>query len=90
MTHTSLKYLTLLASLMAMQSFAQTPQELAVAQARYKQEVIDCTVNSPVVGKENCLKEARNTLADFKHGRMNETWQASDLHNPVFEKRSDF
>lgn len=74
-----LKHLAVLASLLTAQSFAQTPNDLAAAQARYKHEVTDCAVTHPVVGKRNCVREARNTLAEIRRGRMKESWRPSDF-----------
>ena len=79
-----LKHFAFLAGLLAVQSFAQTPDDLASAQARYKQEVAECAVTNPVVDNSNCAKEARNTLAEIKRGRMNESWQSSDLEKNAF------
>lgn len=73
------KHLAVLASLLAAQSFAQTPDDLAAARARYQREVADCAYTHPVVDHGNCLKEARNTLAEIKRGRMNESRPSSDL-----------
>jgi len=78
MTH-PLKTFTILVSLLAAQSFAQTPNDVAAAQARYKEEVANCAVTHPVVNNDNCVKEARNTLAEIKRGKMNESWQSSDF-----------
>lgn len=74
------KHITLLAGLLlAFQSFAQTPEELAAAKARYKQEMAACAGGYPVAGNTNCAREARNTLAEFRRGRMNESLLASDF-----------
>lgn len=74
-----LKNLAVLASLLAAQSFAQTHGDLPSAQARYKQEVADCRVTHPVLDNRNCVREARNALAEIRRGRMNETWRSSDF-----------
>ena len=74
----SLKALTILASLLATQSFAQTPSDMAAARSQYKREIAACAVAMPVESRGNCVKEARNTLAEIKRGRMNETRQAAD------------
>lgn len=75
----TLKHIAILASLLTAQSFAQTPGDLAAARARYKQELTDCAVTHPVVDNRNCVREARNTLAEIRRGRMNEFWPSSDL-----------
>ncbi len=77
--NTPLKTLTLLATLLATQSFAQTPNDLAAARARYKQEIAACAVAKPVENKGNCVKEARNTLAEIKRGKMKETRQSAEF-----------
>lgn len=79
-----LKHFAFLAGLLAVQSFAQTPDDLASAQARYKQEVAECAVTNPVVDNSNCAKEARNTLAEIKRGRMNESWRSLDFEKNAF------
>ncbi len=50
-----------------------------MAQARYKNEVAECAVTNPVVDNSNCVKEARNTLAEIKRGRMSDSSLASDF-----------
>lgn len=78
--HTPLKALTLLASLLAAQTFAQTgTSDQSAARARFQQEMADCAVTNPVVGNRNCVREARNTLAEIQRGRMAESWQPSDF-----------
>jgi hypothetical protein len=74
-----LKTLAVLASLLAAQSFAQTPGDMASARARYKHELTDCAMTHPVVDNRNCVREARNTLAEIRRGRMNESWRSSDF-----------
>jgi len=81
-----LKTLTMLAGLLAAQSFAQTPHAPAAAQARYQQELADCAVTHPVVNKDNCVKEARNALAEIRRGKMNESWQPSDLTRNALQR----
>lgn len=76
---TPLKALTVLACLLAAQTYAQTPNDLAAARARYKQEVAACSVAKPVESRRNCVKEARNTLAEVKRGKLNETRQSADF-----------
>ena len=74
------KYFTVLAGLLvAFNAFAQTPEELAAAKARYKQEMAACTGGYPVATNTNCAREARNTLAEFRRGRMNESLLGSDF-----------
>jgi hypothetical protein len=74
-----LKCLAFLACLLAVQSYAQTADDLAAAQARYKTEVAECAVTNPVVDNSNCVKEARNTLAEIKRGRMSDSSLSSDF-----------
>lgn len=74
-----LKTLTLLATLLAAQSFAQTPNDLAAARARYKQEIAACAVAKPVENKAICQREARNALAEIKRGKMNEIRQSAEF-----------
>jgi hypothetical protein len=63
--------LVLLASLLAVQSFAQPAQPA--------QERTNCSVSNPVIGHATCVKEARNARAEIRRGKMNETWQAPDF-----------
>jgi hypothetical protein len=71
--------LPLLACLAATTALAQTPQDLAAAQTRYKQEMIACTSEKPAVGdNSNCAKEARNSLAEMKRGKMGPTLTPTD------------
>ncbi len=81
---TPLKTLTLLAALLAAQSFAQTPNDLAAARARYKQEIAACAVAKPIENKGNCVKEARNALAEIKRGKMKETRQSANFERNAF------
>ncbi len=67
------------ASLLATQSFAQTPNDLATARARYKQEMAACAVAMPVESRSNCVKEASNTLAEIRRGKMKESMQSADF-----------
>lgn len=74
-----LKRVPLLACLAATAALAQTPQDLAAARTRYKQEVAACSSEKPAVGdNSNCAKEARNTLAEIKRGRMEATLTPAD------------
>lgn len=79
-----LKKFAFLACLLATQCFAQIPDGLASAQTRYRQELADCAVTNPIVDHSNCAKEARNTLAEIKRGRMSESWLASDFEKNAF------
>ena len=66
--------LVLLASLLATQVFAaHTSADLAAAQARYKREVADCKAQSSRADPQACVREARNTLAEIRRGRMEES-----------------
>ncbi len=78
--------LTILASLAASLALAQTPSELAAAKAQYKKEVAECAVSNPVVGRADCLREARNTLAEIKHGHMQEVWRPSDYEKNALQR----
>lgn len=75
----SLRLSVLLSSLLAAHAYAQTSSDLKTAQTRYKQEVANCAATSPATDKRNCLKEARNALAEVRRGRMNESWKAPDF-----------
>lgn len=87
MKHYTPKYLATLAGLLlAFQAYAQTPEELAAAKARYKQEIAACKAGNPVAGNSNCAREARNTLAEFRRGRMNESLLASDFTRNALQR----
>lgn len=73
------KTLTVLASLLAVQAFANTAAELAEAQARYKREVAECAAKSRSVDERSCMLDARNALAEIKRGRMEESARPSDF-----------
>jgi hypothetical protein len=61
----------LVACLSAIMAHAQTPQDLAAARARYKQELTVCLKEKPAVGdSNNCAKEARNAMAEITRGRI--------------------
>lgn len=73
------KIFPLLTCLAATAALAQTTQDLAAAQTRYKQEVAACSTEKPAVGdSSNCAKEARNTLAEIRRGRMGSALTAAD------------
>ena len=79
MTHLP-KYLAVLASLLATQaSYAHTSADLADAQARYKREVAECAAEKYGADTRSCLIGARNALADFKRGRLDESTSQSEL-----------
>jgi|GEM_PF-825839 hypothetical protein len=65
-----LKQLPLLAYLAASAAFAQTPHDVSAAQNRYQQDMTACAMEKSAGGKANCTKEARNSLAETKRGRM--------------------
>ncbi len=83
---TLLKHLAALSAVLAVQAFAQTPNDLSAAEYRYKKEVADCAVTNPVVGRAECLREARNSWAEYRHGRMNETWKPSDFERNALQR----
>lgn len=74
----SLRLYVFLGSLLAVHAFAQTSIDLRTAQARYKQDVANCATTNPVANSRNCMKEARNALAEVRRGRMSESWKTSD------------
>lgn len=75
------KSLTLLVCAFASHSFAQTPEEVADAQARYKREAAVCVQLNAGAGSSSCMREARNALAEVKRGKMKESWRMSDFAN---------
>lgn len=75
------KSFTLLACVIATHSFAQTPDEVADARARYKQEVAECARLHSGADSRNCIREARNALAEVKRGKMQESWRNVDFAN---------
>ncbi len=85
-----LKSLAVLTSLVAAQAFAQTPNEMAVAQARFKSEMADCAALYSVAGKSTCMTEARNSWADFRRGRMNESWKTADFEKNATQRCNVF
>lgn len=79
-------YFALVASLLAAQVCAQTPVDLAAAQARYQRETAACLENPPSVDKPSCMTDARNALAEIKRGRMNESSRAADFENNALQR----
>lgn len=73
------KYLAVLASLLAAHAFAHTSVELAAAQSRYKREVAECAAKQPNVDQHSCLRDAKNALAEFRRGRMDESTSPTEL-----------
>ena len=80
------KKLTMLACMVATHAFAQTPGDVADAQARYKREVAACAQLNAGVGNSNCLREARNALAEVRRGKMQESWRNADFANHAFQR----
>jgi hypothetical protein len=54
---------------------------LTDAQARYKQELSDCKNNRSGQGQATCQREARNALAEFKRGQLDQSSEATYLQN---------
>ncbi|QTN26663.1 hypothetical protein HZ993_15220 [Rhodoferax sp. AJA081-3] len=75
------KRFALLACILATHAFAQTPDEVADAQARYKREVAACAPLSAGAGSSTCMREARNALAEVRRGKMQESWRTADFMN---------
>ena len=67
------------ASVLIVPSFAQTKDELINAHSHYMQEVADCKSDDFAGDVAACVKEARNSFAEFKRGRMNEAVQPSEF-----------
>ena len=75
------KSFTVLVCVFAAHAYAQTPADLADARARYKQEVTECAPPNRRSGTSNCMREARNALAEVKRGKMKESWRNVDFAN---------
>jgi len=65
--------------MLAVPSFSQIKDELATARARYMQELAECKSDRFSGDLDTCMKEARNTFAEFKRGRMKEAAQSSEF-----------
>lgn len=76
----SLRSFTILAGLLATQAFAQSPADLVAAKSRFHEDSASCLA-APLLADDRgtCMKEARNTLAEIRRGRMAESWQVADF-----------
>lgn len=73
-------------AVVAAPSWAQSKDELAAAQSRYQQEMADCKSHASAQEMANCTREARNSLAEIKRGRMHEAEQPFDYEKNALQR----
>lgn len=78
--------LVMLQGCLVVPALAQTPVGLSAARARYQQELAECKTDPTANDLAACVKEARNSLAEFQRGRMNDVVAPAELERNALQR----